>query len=107
MTASSARVKRQAKHAAGGAKRRARRVNRELMEGSRNPWLARAARLGYVIRGGLYGVMGMLALSLSLGAPASTPDQRGEVLLLEGVPFAAVVLAMLVVGLAGYSLWGF
>ncbi|HEV3232102.1 MAG TPA: DUF1206 domain-containing protein [Candidatus Dormibacteraeota bacterium] len=100
-------VGREARRAGHEAGRRTRRANRRIEKAAANPWLERAARLGYVVRGLLYGAMGGLALSVALGGHARTTDQRGEILLLAGSPFAAALLAVVVVGLAAYALWGF
>jgi len=83
------------------------RVGREIKGAAANPWLKRAARLGYVIRGILYGVMGVLALSLAVGTPTKTADQRGSLYLLSGNPLAGPFLVVVIVGLAAYSIWGF
>jgi Domain of Unknown Function (DUF1206) len=69
--------------------------------------LERLGRLGYVVRGALYGVMGILALRLALGEPTRTADQRGTLYLLSGSPIASVFLVVVIVCLAAYSLWGF
>jgi hypothetical protein len=84
-----------------------RRVGGEIKSAAANPWLERAARLGYVIRGILYGVMGVLAISLAVGTPARTADQRGSLYLLAGNPLAVPLLVVVIVGLAAYSMWGF
>lgn len=99
------------RHDAQGAgakvKRRARRANREVREAAANPWLERLGRLGYVVRGLLYGVMGILALRLALGEPTRTADQRGTLYLLSGSPVATILMVVVIVCLAAYSLWGF
>ncbi len=96
-----------AKGAGAQVKRRARRANREVREAAANPWLERLGRLGYVVRGVLYGVMGILALRLALGEPTRTADQRGTLYLLSGSPVATVLMVVVIVCLAAYSLWGF
>jgi Domain of Unknown Function (DUF1206) len=101
------RLRRGAKGAGARAKRPVRRAKREVKEAAANPWLERLGRLGYVVRGALYGVMGVLALRLALGAPTRTADQRGTLYLLSGSPVAAALLLVVIVCLAAYSLWGF
>ena len=85
----------------------ARRANREVKEATGNPWLKLAMRFGYVIRGLLYCLMGLLALALAAGHGSYPADQRGAVALLIGNPFAKLVLVVLGLGLVAYSLWGF
>jgi hypothetical protein len=85
----------------------ARKAGRELKKGKDNPWLERSARLGYVVRGLLYGAMGVFGMGFAVGLLQTTTDQRGALALLRGNPFAVLVFAAVVVGLLGYSLWGF
>lgn len=92
---------------AARAARAARRGNRQLEKAVANPWLERAARAGYVVRGLLYGVMGVLATDLALGGSATTTDQRGGVFLLAIHPLTKLFLVAVIVALAAYSLWGF
>jgi hypothetical protein len=102
-----AKARRQAGHIKVGAGRQVRRVSRDGRKVAANPWLERLARLGYVVRGVLYGVMGVLALELAFGVGATTGDQRKSLYLLAGNPLGGVFLAVVVVSLAAYSLWGF
>jgi hypothetical protein len=101
------RLRHDAKGVGSEAKHGARRVNRKVKEAAANPWLERLGRLGYVVRGLLYGVMGILAFRLALGAPTRTADQRGTLYLLSGNPVATVLLVVVIVCLTAYSLWGF
>jgi hypothetical protein len=73
-----------------------------------NPQLEFLERVGYVARGVLYVVMGLLALAiaLSIGGGQAT-DLSGSLVFLIGNPFGKVVLIAMIVGLAAYSLWGF
>ncbi|MDQ6747851.1 MAG: DUF1206 domain-containing protein [Candidatus Dormibacteraeota bacterium] len=88
--------------------RQARVANREIKKGAGNIWLERAARLGYVVRGLLYGAMGAFAMGFALGVWHQTTDQRGALYLLRTQPeVEIVVLGAVIVGLAGYALWGF
>lgn len=85
----------------------AREAGREVREAASNPWLERAQRLGYVVRGVLYGVVGLLAMEIAIGGGGRAVDQRGSLQFLVANPFGKVVLVVCVVGLAAYSLWGF
>ncbi|TMD04505.1 MAG: DUF1206 domain-containing protein [Chloroflexi bacterium] len=77
-----------------------------MRDAASNRWLRLAERLGYVVRGLLYGTMGVLAFGLALGIGGQGTDQRGSLLVLGGLPLGAVFLALAVTGLAAYSLWG-
>jgi hypothetical protein len=89
------------------AKSRARRANQKAARAVANPWLQRGARLGYVVRGILYALMGGLALEYAFGSAVATTDQRGSLVLLGGMPLRTIVLSVAVAGLAAYSIWGF
>src|SRR2546426_12180654 len=64
-------------------------------------------RLGYVVRGLVYGLMGWLALQLAVGGGGTAIDQAGSIGILAGTPLGRPILLMVVIGLAAYSLWGF
>jgi Domain of Unknown Function (DUF1206) len=81
-------------------------VKRQAKEVVTNPWVERAARLGYVVRGLIYGVMGILALGLAFGIESDTTDQRGALLLLGGNTVGRFLLLVVVVSLVAYSGWG-
>jgi hypothetical protein len=73
-----------------------------------NPVLELLERLGYVARGALYAVMGLLALGIALGiGGGQTTDLSGSLVFLIGNPFGKLVLIAFAIGLAAYSLWGF
>jgi fumarate reductase subunit D len=73
-----------------------------------NPLLELLERLGYVVRGALYAVMGLLALGIALGVGGGqTTDLSGSLVFLVSNPFGKLVLIVAAVGLAAYSLWGF
>jgi hypothetical protein len=73
-----------------------------------NPTLELLERLGYVVRGVLYVVMGFLAFKIATAQPGGkATDLSGSLLWLIGNPFGKLVLIVTVVGLAAYSLWGF
>lgn len=63
------------------------------------------ARAGFVSRGVVYGVIGILALELAIGAGGKTTDQAGALRTIAHQPFGEVLLVLVAIGLAGYSLW--
>lgn len=65
-------------------------------------WLARA---GLVARGVVYGVVGILALKLALGDGGKATNQQGALKTIAGQSFGELLLILMAVGLAGYSLW--
>jgi len=71
------------------------------------PGLELLERLGYVVRGALYAVMGLLALRIAMSKPdGQAVDLTGSVVFLIGNAFGKFVLLVIVVGLAAYSIWG-
>ncbi len=67
-------------------------------------WLARS---GFIARGVVYGIIGILALKLAFGAGGKTTDQKGALETVAQQPFGKVLLILVAIGLAGYALWRF
>lgn len=63
------------------------------------------ARAGFVARGVVYGIIGILAVKLALGAGGKTTNQTGALKTLAHQPFGKVLLILVAIGLGGYSLW--
>ena len=73
-----------------------------------SPALELLERLGYVVRGALYAVMGLLALRIVFSAPGGqATDLTGSLVALIQNPYGKLVLVVAAVGLAAYSIWGF
>lgn len=71
-----------------------------------NPTLQVMERLGYVVRGALYAVMGFLALGVATGRGGKATDLNGTLLVLIRNPFGTEVLIVAIAGLAAYAVWG-
>jgi hypothetical protein len=65
-------------------------------------WLSRA---GFVARGAVYAIIGILAFKLAIGHGGKLTNQQGAFRTLAHQPFGKYLLSLLAVGLAGYSLW--
>ena len=79
-----------------------------VKQAAANPQLELLERLGYVVRGVLYAVMGFLALRIALATPGGkATDLSGSLVWLIGNPFGKGVLVVTIVGLVAYSIWGF
>jgi hypothetical protein len=65
-------------------------------------WLSRA---GFVARGLIYGIIGLLAIKLALGVGGKTTNQEGALRTIAQQPFGKVLLILVAIGLAGYALW--
>jgi hypothetical protein len=64
------------------------------------------ARFGYVVRGLLYLVPGVLALKLALGRPGETLAPAQTITVIDRQPFGHFLLLLVLAGLIGYSIWG-
>ena len=72
-----------------------------------NPWVQDLERFGFVIRGLIYAIIGVLALQLAVGAGGATATPTSAIALIGRQPLGKYLLVVVVAGLAGYSLWGF
>jgi uncharacterized protein DUF1206 len=69
------------------------------------PWMERAARLGYATEGAVYLLIGLLAAGAAFGTGGRTTGQRGAFEVVAGGPFGGVLLGLIAVGFLGYALW--
>jgi len=91
-------VTRTARHRSRDARYAARRAgNSRYVD-----WLARA---GFIARGVMYALIGILALEIAFGNPGHKADQSGAVRVVASTPFGEVLLWLLVIGFAGMALW--
>ncbi|MBA2460173.1 MAG: DUF1206 domain-containing protein [Actinobacteria bacterium] len=71
----------------------------------KSPWVERLGRAGLVAQGVLYGVVGILAIKVALGAREENPDREGALRAIATQPFGKGLLAVLALGFAGYAAW--
>jgi hypothetical protein len=71
-----------------------------------SPIVETLMRLGYVVRGLVYGVIGVLAFQVAIGAGGALADTQGAIVALGKTPLGGAVLYGIFVGLTGYALWG-
>ncbi|MBT2708315.1 DUF1206 domain-containing protein [Bacillus sp. ISL-47] len=69
------------------------------------PWLRRYARLGYMARGFVYMIIGILAMMAAAGAGGSKTDTGGALRSVATVPFGEALLWGVAFSLSGYVLW--
>jgi len=72
----------------------------------RNPWIDRLFRFGFVARGLVYLLPGVLALRWALGTRGAMITQTGAIGLIGRQPLGRILLLPVAVGLASYALWG-
>jgi hypothetical protein len=65
------------------------------------------SRAGFVARGLVYGIIGILALKLAFGHGGKLTNQQGALKTVAHQPFGKVLLILVAIGLGGYSLWRF
>src|SRR4029077_8014177 len=63
------------------------------------------ARAGYLARGALYAVIGILAIRLAQGVSGPRPNQQGAMQQIEHQRFGHALLILIAIGLGGYALW--
>ncbi len=65
-------------------------------------WLSRA---GFVARGVVYALVGVLAIKLALGSGGASASQQGAMRTIAAQPLGNVLLILVAIGLGGYALW--
>jgi hypothetical protein len=63
------------------------------------------SRAGFVARGLIYGIIGVLALKLAIGHGGRLTNQQGALHTVAHQPFGKLLLTLVAIGLGGYSLW--
>ena len=75
-------------------------------EATTSPIVETLLRLGYVVRGMVYGVIGLLALQVVIGSGGALTDPQGAIAAMGQTPLGQVLLYIVLAGLVGYGLWG-
>jgi hypothetical protein len=70
-----------------------------------SPALGRLARAGMIARGVVYLIVAVLAIKLATGEEGTNADQQEALRTIAEGPLGEVLLLLVAVGLAGYSLW--
>ena len=63
-------------------------------------------RLGYMVRGMVYGMIGLLALQVAMGGGGALTDPQGAIATMGRTPLGGILLYVVLAGLVGYGLWG-
>lgn len=71
------------------------------------PWIRRLARFGYMAKGFVYVVIGILAFMAAIGVGGKTTDTKGMLISLGSVPFGNLLLWITGIGLIFYIVWVF
>jgi uncharacterized membrane protein len=87
---------------ARGRTARARGIGRPAAHSS---FMSGLARAGFVARGVMYALIGIIAIQVATGSSRQHADRPGAIRLVAATPFGSVILWLLVVGFAGMALW--
>ncbi|MBT2640489.1 DUF1206 domain-containing protein [Bacillus sp. ISL-39] len=71
------------------------------------PWVRRFARFGYIAKGLVYVMVGVLAALAAFGSSGNTTGTSGALQSLAAIPFGEVALLFIGIGLIGYIMWDF
>lgn len=71
------------------------------------PWVRRFGRFGYMAKGVVYSMIGILAALAAIGPEGDTTGTSGALQSIATMPFGEVVLWIIGIGLIGYILWDF
>ena len=63
------------------------------------------SRAGFVARGLIYAIIGLLALKLAVGSGGKLTNQQGALHTVAHQPFGRLLLMLMAVGLGSYALW--
>jgi hypothetical protein len=75
-------------------------------QAANSEWLDRAARLGFLAKGLVYALIGVLAFQVAMGDQQRT-DQKGALQAIAAKPGGSVVLWLMVLGFLAYAGWRF
>jgi hypothetical protein len=68
-------------------------------------WFEYLARLGYIVKGIVYAIVGVLATQVAFGTGGETTGTKGALQEIVSQPFGTVLLSIVAFGLMGYALW--
>ena len=81
-------------------------VKRAGKKAAFSPVMEALTRVGYGVRGLIYIMMGILALSFTLGKGGAPVDPQGAIAAIGQSPVGMVLLWVVLIGLVSYALWG-
>lgn len=80
-------------------------IKQPIRQATSHPWFERLARLGYVSKGIVYFIIGLLAAQVALGVGGRTTDSEGALQTIVTQPFGKFLLAIVTLGMVSYALW--
>lgn len=82
-------------------------TKRQLKRAARSDWTRGLARWGLVSKGGLYVLVGLIAMNVSIGGGERVEDRSGALSALADTWYGKLLVGALAVGLIGYAVWRF
>lgn len=83
-------------------------VQRELRQvADSDDWLASFIRVGYLARGAVYSIVGLLAIRAMMGPGEQTASLKDALQKTALQPFGQTLFALVALGLACYAIWHF
>jgi len=79
----------------------------ELAKSARHSGIELFARLGYLTRGVVYIIIGVLAALAAQGSGGATTDSQGAIQTIYSQPFGQLLLGIVALGFFGYAIWCF
>lgn len=70
-------------------------------------WIEKLARFGYISKGVVYAIVGLLAAQAAFGSGGRTTDTQGALHEIVNQPFGKLLLALVAIGLIGYVILRF
>jgi hypothetical protein len=74
-------------------------------QAANSPFMSGLAKAGFVARGVMYALIGIIAVQIAVGHSHQQADRSGAVRVVAATPFGAVILWLMVAGFAGMTLW--
>jgi hypothetical protein len=72
-----------------------------------NDWLVQLGRAGWVAKGAVYVLIGLLAVPIAFGGNEGSANREGALAQVAQNSWGTVVLWVMAIGLAGYAVWRF
>lgn len=69
--------------------------------------MEKLARAGYLTKGIVYAIIGVLAFQAAIGSGGQTSGSRGAIRQIAEQPFGQILLILTAIGLLGYAAWRF
>ena len=83
----------------------ANRAKRSAQRAASGDKMEKLARAGYLTKGVVYAIIGVLAFQAAIGSGGQTSGSRGAIRQIAEQPFGQVLLILTAIGLLGYAVW--